>query len=173
MTDCTDGHEWEIILGRSKADCKVENCQEKLSLNQVVAMLNEHAALKQALSEAASEIHCAGPVAHRIRILKKEHGEQVAQLEDMLAIYKVLRNAHKSYRRTLAHEVSAIRQLLDGGTALALVTIEEQEGEIIKFKTELADYKKHFEPQMIQIRLLGQAEGEQSKTYKVMGDEGK
>ena len=101
-----------------------------------------------------------GPLSNRRKL-----SNEVAQLEDMLAIYKVLRNAHKSYRRALAHEVSAIRQLLDGGTALALETIEDQEGEIIKFKTELADYKKHFEPQMIQFRLLAQAEGEQSKTY--------
>lgn len=32
--------------------------------------------LEQQLAEAAQEINCAGTVAHRIRILKKEHSEQ-------------------------------------------------------------------------------------------------
>jgi hypothetical protein len=34
-----------------------------------------------ALSEAASEINCAGPVAHRIRVLKQEYTETVMKLE--------------------------------------------------------------------------------------------
>jgi len=40
--------EWEIILGRSKADCKVKNCREKLSLTQIVTRLNEYETLRRA-----------------------------------------------------------------------------------------------------------------------------
>lgn len=42
---------------------------------------------------------------------------------------------------------------------------------IVQLEKELADYKKHFEPQMIQIRLRDQAEGEQRKTYSVHNSE--
>ncbi len=48
--------------------------------------------------------------------------------------------------------------------AVALV-IRELKSQIDRLEKELADYKKHFEPQMIHIRLRGQAESEQSKTY--------
>ena len=36
---------------------------------------------RQALSEAAQEINCAGPVAHRIRILKQEHATQIEEAQ--------------------------------------------------------------------------------------------
>ena len=39
---------------------------------------DENESLRRMLSEAAREINCAGPVAHRIRILKKEHAAQLA-----------------------------------------------------------------------------------------------
>ena len=45
MTDHV--HEWEIILGRSVADCTVKDCRERLFLNQIVDILNEHAKLKR------------------------------------------------------------------------------------------------------------------------------
>ena len=32
--------DWELILGRSKADCKTEGCPKKLSLSQIEARLN-------------------------------------------------------------------------------------------------------------------------------------
>lgn len=41
----------------------------------------ELAEAQQALSEAAREIHCAGPVAHRIRVFKKETSEHIAKVE--------------------------------------------------------------------------------------------
>lgn len=37
------------------------------------------------LHEAAREINCAGPLAHRIRILKKEHHERVVELRQQIA----------------------------------------------------------------------------------------
>ena len=40
---------------------------------------------------------------------------------------------------------------------------------VTQLETELAEYKKHFEPQMIQIRLRRQATARQEKTYKVAG----
>ena len=43
---------------------------------------------------------------------------------------------------------------------------ERIEDAIYETEAELADYKKHFEPQMIQSRLLSKALDEQSKTYK-------
>lgn len=49
--------------------------------------------LRRLLAEAASEIHCAGPVAHRIRVLKREHGERVERLERQLAETRGARDA--------------------------------------------------------------------------------
>ena len=63
MTD--HRHEWEMILGRSKADCKAKDCQERLFLNQIVAILNEHAKLLDALEHCGYDptdcIDCGGP----------------------------------------------------------------------------------------------------------------
>jgi hypothetical protein len=42
------------------------------------------AELRQQLSEAAMEINCAGPVAHRIRVLKAEWQARVERLEKEL-----------------------------------------------------------------------------------------
>ena len=42
--------------------------------------------------------------------------------------------------------------------------------EVVKLEDELADYKKHFEPQMIQLRLHRQAVAHQEKTYRVAGE---
>ena len=46
----TEQHEceWELILGRSKADCKTEGCPKKLYLNQIETRLNEYETLKKA-----------------------------------------------------------------------------------------------------------------------------
>jgi hypothetical protein len=38
-------------------------------------------AAERQLWEASQEINCAGPIAHRVRILKKEHAEQLAECE--------------------------------------------------------------------------------------------
>jgi hypothetical protein len=38
--------------------------------------------------------------------------------------------------------------------------------DVAKVEKELADYKKHFEPQMIQIRLLEKAHSEQALTFR-------
>lgn len=40
---------------------------------------------------------------------------------------------------------------------------------IEELEDELGDYKKHFEPQMIQLRLHSDAVAQQRKTYKVRG----
>jgi hypothetical protein len=37
--------------------------------------------LQQALADAAMELNCAGPVAHRIRVFKAETGEQIRKAE--------------------------------------------------------------------------------------------
>ena len=42
---------------------------------------------------------------------------------------------------------------------------------VTHLETELVDYKEHFEPQMIQLRLSREAEVEQRKTYKVRGEQ--
>jgi chromosome segregation ATPase len=51
------------------------------ALSELVRRLTE---TQQALAEAATEINCAGPVAHRIRIMKREHGERVEEMERRL-----------------------------------------------------------------------------------------
>ena len=37
---------------------------------------------------------------------------------------------------------------------------------VVKLEKELSDYKKHFEPQMIQIQLLEKAQAEQALTFR-------
>lgn len=39
---------------------------------------------KEALAEAANEINCAGPVAHRIRVMKQEHQDHIERLKKKL-----------------------------------------------------------------------------------------
>jgi len=46
--------------------------------------------------------------------------------------------------------------------------LNEMSTEVAKREDELADYKKHFEPQMIQIRLHSDAVAHQEKTYRVV-----
>ena len=47
---------------------------------RVAELEAENAKLGQALADAANEINVAGPVAHRIRVLKDYHAEQCAAL---------------------------------------------------------------------------------------------
>lgn len=50
-------------------------------LEELAAREARIAELEQALADAAQEIPCAGPVAHRIRVLKDEHAARLAALE--------------------------------------------------------------------------------------------
>jgi hypothetical protein len=45
------------------------------------ALEAEKSRVTQDLCDAAREIHCAGTVAHRIRVLKKEHHEHILRLD--------------------------------------------------------------------------------------------
>jgi multidrug efflux pump subunit AcrA (membrane-fusion protein) len=53
-------------------------------------------AARHALADAAREINCAGPVAHRIRVLRQEHAQTVAQLtrerDDLWLAYQAERD---------------------------------------------------------------------------------
>lgn len=61
---------------------------------------------------------------------------------------------------------------LSGRCDIPRDTLLGWKNEAAQLKTELADYKKHFEPQMIQIRLRERgAEGEQRKTYSAHNSE--
>lgn len=50
-----------------------------------VGLVAELSRVQTALAEAAREINCAGPVAHRIRVLKQEWSEHIDRLEAELA----------------------------------------------------------------------------------------
>ena len=52
---------------------------------EVIRQEQELAGLKKALADAAMEINCAGPVAHRIRVLKEEHAKHIKELKSKLA----------------------------------------------------------------------------------------
>jgi len=62
------------------------------------------------------------------------------------------------------------REEMEEIEAIAKVPIETRRY-IAKLEEELADYKKHFEPQMIQIRMQSDAVAHQEKTYKVRGQD--
>jgi hypothetical protein len=49
-------------------------------VERLAATLDQAMRVRSALAEAAREINCAGPVAHRIRVLRAEHEEQVKAL---------------------------------------------------------------------------------------------
>lgn len=69
---------------------------ERPDVNRVAAIVSRYTAqqpevddgipmtpqqMRQQLAEAAREIPCAGPIAHRIRVLKREHEEEVERLQ--------------------------------------------------------------------------------------------
>lgn len=60
---------------------EVEGAEEG---REVRWLREEVARLGQELANAAREINCGGPVAHRIRVLKQEHTERVRQLRKAL-----------------------------------------------------------------------------------------
>jgi len=48
----------------------------------IAALVAEVERVKMLLGKAAQEIHCAGPVDHRIRVLRREHADLVLRLAD-------------------------------------------------------------------------------------------
>ena len=75
--------------GREVSQTKGEVVREKrmmdeLLTQEIAELRRQLAEARIALSEAANEINCAGPVAHRIRILKKEHAEALAEAQQEL-----------------------------------------------------------------------------------------
>lgn len=66
-----------------------------LAQSDAHAVLAEHDALRRALGEAAREINCAGPVAHRIRILKKSYAEsRLAAKTTASILWGMLKESH-------------------------------------------------------------------------------
>lgn len=60
---------------------EVEGAEERQEIRQ---LRRETARLGEELSNAAREINCAGPVDHRIRVLKREHADCVRRLRKAL-----------------------------------------------------------------------------------------
>jgi hypothetical protein len=54
------------------------------SREDVVGLIAEVRRLREELAEAARQINCAGPIAHRIRVLKQEHADRLAQLQQSI-----------------------------------------------------------------------------------------
>lgn len=62
----------------------VEQCPE----HPMSALKTKVRELQEELGACATQINCAGPVSHRIRILRKEHGEHVHKLLSQIEILK-------------------------------------------------------------------------------------
>src|ERR1051325_3460605 len=78
--------------------------------------------LQQALADAAREIHCAGPVAHRIRVLKRQHGEEGERLEAARDHYCTECEALLKERDELLETATGLRE------ALRLFLVREKRG---------------------------------------------
>ncbi len=72
----------------------------------LVKVKSENERLRKELSEAAMEIHCAGPIAHRIRVLRAEMGEWCRQ-------YHAERDALNIYVDRLCAEIERLRELVE------------------------------------------------------------
>lgn len=64
-------------------ECSIDGYAYEL-LDAYRELLKDRDDLRKALSDAATEINCAGPVAERIRVLKTHHGEQIERMERRL-----------------------------------------------------------------------------------------
>lgn len=61
--------------------CKALDMPQGSTIEDIVKEIKQLKQLGYLLGEAAREINCAGPVAHRIRVLKKEWSEYIDKLE--------------------------------------------------------------------------------------------
>jgi hypothetical protein len=73
--------------------------------------------LEQALSEAAMEINCAGPVAHRIRVLREGFREKIEQLEKERDTWEKAARALKSLHDDQATRAEQAESQLSAATA--------------------------------------------------------
>ena len=77
-----------LRIKKQMEDQIAERAGEQQELFHLEGLLEKKEAeikrLGLALSEAAQEINCAGPVDHRIRILKKEYEDRIQQLKTAL-----------------------------------------------------------------------------------------
>lgn len=77
----------ESLIERLRKKADVKGLNEALFLEaaaELEKMSAEVAEVRLALADAAREINVAGPVDHRIRILKQEHADAVARLSNFL-----------------------------------------------------------------------------------------
>lgn len=68
----------------------------------------------------------------------------------------------------LSEQIQAVIDILleSGDLSVTIANLYLVKGKVTQFEKELADYKKHFEPQMIQIQLLEKAHAEQALTFR-------
>ena len=82
LVEAAQDYRWARELGPAaveKARLDATKAELRASLR---ASREQVATLQEALAEAAREIPCAGPVAHRIRVLRQEHAATVARLTE-------------------------------------------------------------------------------------------
>lgn len=75
-------------------------------------------------------------------------------------------------RYSYSDEIQSIIDMKDSTDGLGIeLTTSEVVSRLNQLEAELADYKKRFEPQMIQIRMQSDAVAHQEKTYRVRGQD--
>ena len=103
----------------------IEVCSGNTGMLDVIAQLEAELTDKnKQLSDAAFEIHCAGTIAHRIRILKKEHAEE--HIRNLLEI-KIM-DQHIKIALDLEKQ-GASRRLIGNELRMAIKSIKEKKSE--------------------------------------------
>jgi hypothetical protein len=96
-----DRHGPQRAIAVDDAVREVEAAARESAEAEVARLQQERDEARQALAEAAREINCAGPVAHRIRVLRQEFAAALARLA-AIAEYA---NHPNHCRRWLHHQI--------------------------------------------------------------------
>lgn len=71
---------WDSRLSEGE-HMQIANYLQATRPSVVLLLIEELMRVRTALAEAAREINCAGPVAHRIQVLKRDYSEHIQRLE--------------------------------------------------------------------------------------------
>jgi DNA repair exonuclease SbcCD ATPase subunit len=144
----SEEHEWAGLPGNPEDD--IPSWQKIANLRQ------ENERLKEELGKAAREIPCAGPIDHRIRILRQEDAAELQQAREEIADLKEVANYEGNLSQQLKQQLAQAREEI----AKLREVVKDKDCEINLRALYLRDAKQQ----------LAQSQADGEKDYQGMRD---